>query len=317
MRINFYALFVGMILFTSCDSEKKMKITIESRMLLEQVPSASGIEYLDNKFWIVGDNSPWLFELNHEFYIQNKYPIFSLKEVKNSILPKNKKHDFEASTSIIWENDSALFVFGSGSKLNQRNYGRLIQFGFEPTVTEFDLVDFYALIKDEAKLDEDEFNLEAAAIVEDRLYLFNRGKNKVVSMKIDDFKAYLLKDKDKFKLKVNNIDLPSIGGIQAGFSGATTDVVNGNIIFTASVENTSDWVKDGAVLGSYIGVIEIDKLQNHYIPQYSLLSKNGEAELLKVESIAVVSSINKTLKCVIVTDSDGGNSELLNITIEY
>jgi hypothetical protein len=83
------------------------------------------------------------------------------------------------------------------------------------------------------------------------------------------------------------------------------------------VENTSDWVNDGAVLGSYIGVIEIDKLQEHYVPQFSLLSKNGEAELLKVESIAVVSGSNKTLKCVVVTDSDGGNSELLNITIEY
>lgn len=317
MKSHFYAIIVGLILFTSCDSEKKMKITIESTILLEQIPSASGIEFIDNKFWVVGDNSPWLFELNQDFFIQNKYPIFSLSEVKNDILPKNKKHDFEASTSIIWENDSALFVFGSGSKLEQRNYGRLIQFGLKPTVTEFDLLDFYKLIKEEAKLDDEEFNLEAAAIIEDKLYLLNRGNNKVISMKTDNFIAFIQKDKEKLKIKVTNIDLPSIDGVQAGFSGASVDVLNGNLIFTASVENTSDWVKDGAVLGSYIGIIEIDKLQDHYIPQYSLLSKNGEAELLKVESIAVVSSENKTLNCVMVTDSDGGSSELLKITIEY
>jgi hypothetical protein len=317
MKSHFYAIIVGLILFTSCDSEKKMKITIESTILLKQIPSASGIEFIDDKFWVVGDNSPWLFELNQDFFIQNKYPIFSLNEVRNNILPKNKKHDFEASTSIIWQNDSALFVFGSGSKLEQRNYGRLIQFGLEPSVTEFDLIDFYSLIKEKAKLDEDEFNLEAAAVLEDKLYLFNRGNNKIISMKINDFIEFIKKENNNLKLKVNNIDLPSIEGVQAGFSGATTDVLNGNLIFTASVENTSDWVKDGAVLGSYIGVIEIDKLQDHYIPLYSLLSKNGEPALLKVESIAVVSSENKTLNCVMVTDSDGGNSELLNITIEY
>ena len=317
MKSHFYATFVGLILFTSCVSENKMKITIESRKLLEQIPSASGIEFMDNKFWIVGDNSPWLFELNQDLFIQNKYAIYSMKELENDILPKNKKHDFEAFTSIIWEKDSALFIFGSGSKLEQRNYGRLIQFGLEPSVTEFDLVDFYGLIKDEAKLDKDEFNLEAAAIIEDKLYLLNRGDNKVISMKTDDFIAFIQTNKEKLKIKVSNIDLPSIDGVQAGFSGAAADVVNGNIVFTASVENTSDWVNDGAVLGSFIGVIELDKLQEHYVPQFSMLSKNGEAELLKVESIAVVSSVNKTLKCVVVTDSDGGNSELLKITIEY
>lgn len=317
MKSHFYAIFVGLILFTSCVSENKMKITIESSKLLEQIPSASGIEFMDNKFWIVGDNSPWLFELNQDFYIQNKYAIYSMKELENDILPKNKKHDFEALTSIMWENDSALFIFGSGSKLEQRNYGRLIQFGLEPSVTEFDLVDFYAKIKDEAKLDDDEFNLEAATIIDDKLYLLNRGKNKVISMKTADFISFLLKDKEKLKMKVTNIDLPSIDGVQAGFSGASADVLNGNLIFTASVENTSDWINDGAVLGSYIGVIEIDKLRDHYIPHFSLLTKNGVADHLKVESIAVVSSVNKTLKCVIVTDSDGGNSELLNITIEY
>ena len=73
MKSHFYAIFVGLILFTSCVSENKMKITIESRKLLEQIPSASGIEFMDNKFWIVGDNSPWLFELNQDFYIQNSY----------------------------------------------------------------------------------------------------------------------------------------------------------------------------------------------------------------------------------------------------
>ena len=125
------------------------------------------------------------------------------------------------------------------------------------------------------------------------------------------------KIKEVFAGSDSDIDLPSIDGVQAGFSGASADVLNGNLIFTASVENTSDWVNDGAVLGSFIGVIELDKLQEHYVPQFSMLSKNGEAELLKVESIAVVSSVNKTLKCIIVTDSDGGNSELLKITIEY
>ena len=246
MRIHVYAIFVGVFLLTSCDSGNKMNITIESRILLDQVPSASGIEFINNKFWVIGDNSPWLFELNDKLILLNKYQIFSTDSMEGETIPKKNKHDYEAMTSLLWEGNSALFIFGSGSKSPERNSGKLIQFGATNHVTNFDLTKLYELIREESKLEEDELNLEAAAVLGESIYLFNRGKNKLISLKIKDLSLFLKGEAEKIKLKVITIDLPNIDGIQAGFSGAFGDEKYNRIIFTASVENTANWIDDGA-----------------------------------------------------------------------
>jgi hypothetical protein len=316
MRIHFYAIFVGVFLLTSCDSENKMKVTIESRVSLDQVPSASGIEFINNKFWVIGDNSPWLFEFNDKLILLNKYQIFSIDSMEGETIPKKNKHDYEAMTSLLWEGDSAMFIFGSGSKSPDRNSGKLIQFGATKRVTNFDLTKLYELIRIESKLEEDEFNLEAAAVLGENIFLFNRGKNKLISLKINDLSLFLKGEKDKVKLKVITIDLPNIDGIQAGFSGAFGDEKYNRMIFTASVENTANWIDDGAILGSFVGIINIDELYNHFEPICQLL-KNKQNDILpiKVESITQKYLDKDKLSCIIVTDSDGHSSELLELEI--
>jgi hypothetical protein len=316
MRIHFYAIFVGVFLLTSCDSENKMNITIESRILLDQVPSASGIEFINNKFWVIGDNSPWLFELNDKLILLNKYQIFSTDSMEGETIPKKNKHDYEAMTSLLWEGNSALFIFGSGSKSPERNSGKLIQFGATNHVTNFDLTKLYELIREESKLEEDELNLEAAAVLGESIYLFNRGKNKLISLKIKDLSLFLKGETEKIKLKVITIDLPNIDGIQAGFSGAFGDEKYNRIIFTASVENTANWIDDGAILGSFVGILNVDELYNHFEPICQLLkNKQNDVLPIKVESITQKYTEKGKLNCVAVTDSDGQSSELLELEI--
>lgn len=116
-------------------------------------------------------------------------------------------------------------------------------------------------------------------------------------------------------MKSNTIDLPEIDGVKAGFSGATSDVENKRILFSASVENTSNWVDDGAVLGSFIGVIVPDEIQHHYTPLCTLIQEN-EPLLVKVESLTVITSSTESTKVAAVTDSDGSESEVIELTIK-
>lgn len=313
---NFIGCFIlGIFILSACNSGNNMTIKITDRFSIDQIPSASGIESVDAKFWVIGDNSPWLYEVDEKLAIQKKHAIFSMESLEDGVIPKKRKHDFEAMTSMVWDGDSVLFIFGSGSKAPYRNQGLLVRLEDPLKLTKFDLSNFYELILEKAKLKEEELNIEAAAVLDGKLYLFNRGKNKLIIVKTKDFQNYILRKKDDIKIKVQTIDLPQVDGIQAGFSGATADEKYHRLIFTASVENTSDWVEDGTVSGSFVGVIDVVKLHHHYMPKCVLLEQDENVLPLKAESIAVKISEKKQLKCVLVTDSDGGESEALEFDI--
>lgn len=315
---NFIGCFIlGIFILSACNSGNNMTIKITDRFSLDQIPSASGIEYLDSKYWIIGDNSPWLYEVDDKLSVLKKHVIFSVESIENGVIPKKVKHDFEAMTSMVWDGDSVLFIFGSGSKAPHRNQGLLVRLVDPVKLTKFDLSNFYELILEKAKLKEDELNIEAAAVMDEKLYLFNRGKNKLIIVKIKDFQNYILGKKDEIKIKVQTIDLPQVDGIQAGFSGATADEKHHRLLFTASVENTSNWVDDGAVLGSFVGVIDVAKLHYHYVPKCELLTEGENTLPLKAESISVKFAEKKHVKCLLVTDSDGGESEALEIDLTF
>lgn len=311
-----FTLLVVLLVAVACKSKSDMTITIDKQLPLLDIPSASGIENDGEYLWVIGDNSPFIFKMNKEYYIQSKYTISNglNTEQLEPTISKDEKKDFEAMTLIDWEGEKCIFLFGSGSKSPQRNDGLLISLKGDVLET-YDLSTFYELIQEEAKLDEEDFNIEAAAILEDKLYLFNRGKNKLISMKTKQFIDFMTGKEEALKLKANTIDLPSLNGVKAGFSGATTDIENKRILFSASVENTSNWVDDGAVYGSYIGIIVPDELQHHYSPECTLLEKE-KTLLIKVESLTVIESSKEKTKIVAVTDSDGSASELLEITIK-
>jgi hypothetical protein len=319
MRSGKFLMIFATIFLHACNSGEKMNAKIENSVTLYEIPSASGIEFLDGKYWLIGDNSPWLFEVNEAFAVAKKYPIFSMDYSENGTIPKSKKHDFEAMTALNWEGDSALFIFGSGSKAN-RFQGVLVKINsaLHPTMEtqKFDLTDFYSKILEKAKLKEGELNIEAAAVLGDHLFLFNRGKNKLISLKVKHFIDYLSGTRETIKIKVKTIDLPEIDGIRAGFSGATADEKFQRIVFTASVENTADWVADGEVLGSFIGVLNLQSLKNHAAPKCVLIINKQEILRIKAESIALEESYENSFRCLVVTDSDGGKSELLKLKVQ-
>lgn len=315
MRKSLFIVAIGVFILSSCQMNDSMQINIKEKMLLSQIPSASGVEYLNEKFWIIGDDSPWLFELDKKLNLQNRYAIFSQNKLLNNILPKKDKPDFEAITSIVWDGDSALFIFGSGSKSPERDKGVLVKIKKNLKSNKYDLSKFYKLLRQKVKLSEDEFNIEAAVIYAENLILFNRGKNKIILLRVSDFKDYITGINEKIKIKSFSIDLPEINGVRAGFSGATADLKNKRIVFTASVENTSNWIDDGERMGSFIGLIDITKLHQHYVPKTEIIKENNEVLPIKVESISITHSVKNKFNCIVVTDNDGGVSEIFKLEV--
>ena len=83
--------------------------------------------------------------------------------------------------------------------------------------------------------------------------------------------------------KIKQYALPTINGIEAGFTGATAFKNESKIIFTAAVENTDNPYDDGEILGSFIRLIDISHNEMNAILVTCTIPNT--ADKLKVESV--------------------------------
>src|SRR5690606_28692068 len=106
------------IFFLSCQNIP-MHFEILHQKKLEKVSGASGIVKLNHDYYVVGDDSPYLFKLNNEFNIISEYQISDIPaDLETGRIPKKDKHDFE-TLEMVSENE--MISFGSGSKSPERD----------------------------------------------------------------------------------------------------------------------------------------------------------------------------------------------------
>lgn len=313
---QFLWITISLLSIYSCKQEK-MNFELKDKRELAGIPSASGIEVTNQGIFVIGDDSPWLFQINEDLQITGKTHLFPNRSFKDSILEKLQKPDLEALTRAN-ETGNKLYSFGSGSKSPERDILIEIDLSGNISSREYSLVDFYTQLRAAAGISPEELNIEAAEIYKDHLYLFNRGRNLIIKYSLTEFSKYLEGGDVPGNPEIFNIKLPAISGITAGFSGASIDPENGKLFFTATVENTDNWIDDGEVLGSFIGIIDIDDLQNNLKPgNVGILVDEGFLKV-KVESIALLPPFQlNSANLILVTDSDGGVSELLRGSLSY
>jgi hypothetical protein len=157
-------------------------------------------------------------------------------------------------------------------------------------------------------------NLEAAAVTADEILLFQRGNisnlNIASHFPLDSFMRYLDDPAIPAPLpRVVAYALPELRSRRAGFSAAAT--WRDSIVIAASVEDTENEIDDGPILGSYVGLLESDRLV-----WISLVEHNDAIAPVKIEGIAVTSAEPPVLYLAALTDDDEGNTELLAIELQ-
>ncbi len=98
----------------------------------------------------------------------------------------------------------------------------------------------------------------------------------------------------------------------AGFSGACVLQDNSGLLFTASLEATSNAYNDGEILGSYIGTIKFNDFDKG-ISNTKPVIVNGEILKTKLEGVSIKSFKNNELKIITVSDNDDGTSWVYEI----
>lgn len=293
--------------FTPLKAASSIRFKVSACIELSGIPSGSGIAKANGLYYIIGDDSPYLFVLNEELVVIEKIALQDESTLEGNRIPKPLKADWESLEMI---NEKELVVFGSGSRSPQRDLFARVILEDEPKIETYIITDFYNHLKGLEILAGSELNIEAVAYNNNVLYLFNRNKNVVLFFRYDAFLSYVQGTGSLPSIQTKHITLPKLNGIEAGFSGAVALQHEQKILFTASVENTSNAYDDGEILGSYIGVLDITNgFADNSIP-YCLVPDTKEK--LKVESISIINETSKgKAEVALITDNDKGASELI------
>ena len=121
-----------------------MKIKIQNIKKLNKVPSGSGIVKSGDGYYVIGDDSPYLFLLDKQFEVVSKTLISDDQNFNGDRIVKSEKADFETLELI---NENELLVFGSGSKSPQRDVFVRILLNDPMVIEKYNISEFYTHLK--------------------------------------------------------------------------------------------------------------------------------------------------------------------------
>ncbi|OKL42139.1 DUF6929 family protein [Pontibacter flavimaris] len=306
---------------------KELKLTASTTrtFFYEELPSASGLAHVPGAFFVLGDDSPFLYQLNEKYELVQRYPLFDTTGVVKGRIPKDVKPDLESMALFTYGRDELLLLLGSGASA-ARTKGYLVNLSDKMQVQELDLSRFYTFLRQVLRLErEGQLNLEGLAMDEVYVYLLQRplgaGTNTLLRFEADAFKDFILGRGEMPAVALYHFALPQLGQVRAGFSGASS--LEGKLFFTASVEDTPNAIEDGEVHGSFIGAIDLkalpyasDAANPLPVPVVQLTNEDGSPYRGKAESLVVLKGEERTYKVVVVSDDDKGHSELLEVQLE-
>ena len=285
------------------------------------LPSASGVEIVGSTAYVIADDAPFLYALDAAtLALTAQISLFDSPDFALGRLPKAGKPDLEALTACAWPGrGQGLLLLGSGSgPLRQVGYWLPLPARAAAPVQRLDLGDLYAAAL-AALPPGTRLNVEAAAASDTELLLLQRGVGAGAAGALLRFDlaaalAHLAGAAAASAPAVQFYQLPEIGGCAAGFSGAAV-APDGRLWVTASVENTPDPVLDGAVLGSFVGVLNLATGTAGFA---RLAWADGRPYTGKVEGLALVAAAHTHAdgqQLLLVTDDDHGGSTALRAVL--
>ncbi len=284
------------------------------------IGALSGVAYLGDYLYFVGDDVRYLLKTSLKNKITatttfEKVPLLESSEQEAlTVLSKAEKPDFEALSCIIFNEQLHLLVMGSGST-EKRKQALLYNPSNHQVQTLLDKLDYDYLQHCVALTGGADLNIEAVCSDNHHLYIFQRGN-------INHFHGVLVFDLEKIQahkflenalIRSFNLTLPEINGSVSGISDAYFFVDKNVIVATAAVEQTLNTYDDGAVLGSYILVLSP---KGEVLDSFLIQDVEGNTLAIKVEGITWLESNADGEVFLLVTDSDGGFSEVIKVLLK-
>jgi hypothetical protein len=294
-----------------------MKLELLDFIELENYPSGSGIEFYDDKIFIVGDDSRELLVMNKKW---SKPTLINLFDTAEKKIPKSAKSELETMTVLSVDKKLHLLIVGSGVN-DKRNKALLLNLKTNAK-TWLDLTVFYNRIRAAGI---PELNIEGIAEVYDYLVLVNRGNAVNAANHLVITKSDFWKNQEKASLQTIIIDFENVGAPpNMGISGLTYSDKHEDLFLTISTENAPDAADTAKPGKSYLAVIENlyrkigrekGKIKvNHLI---DLPAENKAFKGFDIESVCIQSEKDHSVKLQLVANNNTGKTFLFKIGLDW
>jgi len=304
----FKTLLLALIIVSgSCGKNNMLKEVIK----LDHYPSASGIEYVNNRFYIIGDDANNLMVLDSNLVPTDSIRFYSFTEKR---IPKAVKPDLEAITLT---KDRKLLIVGSGSSSPNRDMAWLL----DPLTGKKDSIrldTFYQRLKVNGI---EEMNIEGITSIPGYIVLTNRGSKGYP-------KNQLIFARDRFWTDQSNTPVTVVlagtntdSSLFNGISGLAYSQKSDRLIQTVSTEDTRNSMDDGAIGKSYLWIVEnISSKRNWKAINpdqvIDLEATDPRFKGQKIESVCITKETRNFLHLVLAADNDDGSSSLFKLIVE-
>ena len=288
------------------------------------LPSGSGMTWHADRYFVVGDDSPYLFTLNRKFAITGRTLLMNDLSQGNARIAKAIKPDYEAMAIVVWNGAPWNLIAGSGSVKRTRESGLLVSTDGKFTTHTQDMATLYRDFATLAHFSAGQtVNIEALAVTSTAAYFFNRGnadRNILFEVALSDLMAYMTGQTAQIAdIRLYEAKLPRLNGLEAGFSGADYWPELDSLVYSASVEGPDNAYNDGEVLGSFLGLIPLSTLKEGMTLDLShsakRLFRKDVAIKSKVESVALRQTGWRRATAGLVSDNDTGSSEFFDVVL--
>jgi hypothetical protein len=300
--MKFIFILLPLVIILPACNMKELIPVYESSKVADNYPSGSTISYLDNRFYIMGDDAAEILLLNDRMDETERIPLFPKGDTNR--LPKASKADIEASAIINYEGTDSILFLGSGSLSPHRDSAFLLN-PKTKAVRRLDMRGFY----DQLRTQLEDLNIEAAASMENNLLIGVRANKRypdnylVLAERAGN--SYKFQRKIKIALAID----------EAGISGLDHDAKRDVLFITFSTEDTANSYDDGNIGESYLAVLTNAKQllmgSSLVIPSLTKLTDlHSEFKSQKIESVSLKGDERKLL---LVADDDRGNTKLFTL----
>jgi hypothetical protein len=308
-KYGIYRLLAGLMVLTSNCSPDPFVLELQAVKHLPHFPSASGIEYSNQRFYLFGDDAAYALVLDTAFI-----PLDTIRYNRDTLyrVAKERKDDLESAALMHLQGTTSVVAFGSLSTTNRQtafSFPLHDPHRFKP-IPLSGLTQALHNIKD--------LNIEGAAVVGSKLVLANRAHQQ---QRVNELAVLGIGEPQRDGAVLIKVRLKQTK-LGAGISGLYYLAAKDWLLFTASEEATANTYADGAIGNSYLGWIDrfSKQLQQQtaipdaFIP---LQTVDERFHNQKIEGICVMHSNEKGTTLVLAADNDDGKSTLFKVTLYH
>lgn len=295
----------------------KAVITLICSLLLPDFPSASAVEFYDDRLYLIGDDATCIQVLDKDYQLIKNIRISNAEEKR---IAKAAKADYEASALIRLH--GRIYLMASGSLATEKRRQLLLLPLPDGESSAIQFVPYPAAFTTQLlNSGINELNIEGAAVVNNTLLLSNRGNNtwprNQLVITVPGFWEQAAPP-----VSVVPFTLLTPTPVFAGVSELCYVPEKDLLLCTFSSEATANAYDDGAIGDSYIGWISniSQKLSQNTVTPDGMLNLTGADPAFKgekIEGICLESIQDNTLTLHLVSDNDAGASRLFKVSFTF